>query len=248
MRLIPVPLSVISRWIRRRTMIHYPRFSRKWLSKASNPEVILIELTNDCNQSCPFCSRDVMKRSVGYMPISTFYSIVDQAKAIPNILIRVVGLGEASMHPQFKDAINYATSSGIPIEITSNGHIFEVMEPEELIQSSIVMLSISIDGFGDGSYEKLRVGGNYQKLRSNVKKFYDKRTKFNRGPYFTLRNVLLGKTDEKRAEQASRFKQEWYGYCDRMSFNDYIPVRLEKVNEGVPRICDDILYNIHIEW
>lgn len=245
----PMDIRHLFHWTRRRLFIHYPRLLGRWLLARRHPEVMLIELTNDCNQSCPFCSRETMTRKVGYMPFEVFTALIDQAAAYPYMLLRVVGLGEAAMHPRFRDCIAYASARGIPMEITSNGHIFEVMRPEEIMASSIIMLSISIDGFGDGTYEKMRPGGNYKTLRRNIETFYRaKRATRRKRPFFTLRNVLLGRTAEKRARQAARFGAEWAGLCDRMSFNDYIPQTLTVRNEGRLRVCDDILYNLHVEW
>lgn len=239
---------VLARWTKRRLLVHAPRPLRNWLLSRSSPEVILIELTNDCNQSCPFCSRESMTRSVGYMPFEVFTSLVDQAARLPYVMLRVVGLGEAAMHPRFRDCIRYASERQIPMEITSNGHILEVLSVDEIANSSLVMLSISIDGFGDGTYEKLRPGGDYGKLRRNIEHFYRTISKRRKRPYFTLRNVLLGKTVEHRSEQSARFVKEWSGLCDRISFNEYLSSNLSKRNEGRLRVCDDILYNLHVEW
>ncbi|WP_299475874.1 radical SAM protein [Cypionkella sp.] len=245
----PMGLSHVVYWTRRRLAIHYPRLLGTWLLGRDRPEVILVELTNACNQACPFCAREVMSRRVGDMSYEVFTSIIDQAAQFPYVLLRIVGLGEAAMHPRFRECVNYATARNIPIEITSNGHIFEVMSPTEIINSSIIMLSISIDGFSDGSYEKLRVGGNYQTLRENITSFHRAKaiTKSKR-PLFTLRNVLLSKVAHKRAAQAARFKAEWSGLCDRISFNDYTPQALTENNEGKLRVCDNIFYNLHVEW
>ena len=237
------------RWTRRRLAIHYPKVMGGWLQALRNPEVLLVELTNACNQGCPFCAREVMSRHVGYMPFEVYTSLIDQADAYSYVLLRIAGLGEAALHPRFKDCVDYATERGIPIEITSNGHIFEVMTPEEIIASSIIMLSISIDGFGDGSYEKLRVGGDYQTLRDNIRAFHQARqAASSKRPLFTLRKVLLSKDRDKKADQAKRFKEEWTDLCDRMSFNDYVPLVFKKKNEGKLRVCDNIFYNLHVEW
>lgn len=245
----PIDLSHMIRWTRRRLFIHYPRLLGGWLQSRENPEVLLVELTNACNQGCPFCAREVMSRHVGYMPFDVYTSLIDQAEKFPYVLLRIAGLGEAALHPQFKDCVDYATERNIPIEITSNGHIFEVMSPQEIIDSSIIMLSISIDGFGDGSYEKLRVGGDYKTLRDNIRSFYQARkTARSKRPFFTLRKVLLSKGADKKENQAKRFKAEWLGLCDRMSFNDYVPLVFKKKNEGKLRFCDNIFYNLHVEW
>jgi MoaA/NifB/PqqE/SkfB family radical SAM enzyme len=182
------------------------------------------------------------------MPFSTFKSIVDQCATYRHVLIRVVGLGEASMHPQFKECMEYLREKKIPVEITSNGGIFNVLDADEIINSSIVSLSISIDGFGDGTYEKLRPGGNYAELRQGIIRFYTQKKKSGKSPYFTIRNVLLGKTEAHRAEQAQRFKGEWADYCDRISFNDYIPAKLKAKNDNSDRVCDDVIHNLHIDW
>lgn len=249
MNLFPVGIPFLLRWTRRRLFVHYPRLVGWWLIGKRQPEVILIELTNACNQGCPFCAREVMSRDVGFMPFEVFTSIVDQAAAFPYALIRLMGLGEASLHPRFRDCIKYATERNLEIEITSNGHIFEVLSPDEIMESSIIMLSISIDGFGDGSYEKMRTGGDYHALRENVHAFHNARkSKKSKRPLFTLRSVLFGKTPEKRAQYAQRFSDEWAGLYDRVSFNDYIPLKLTEKNAGNLRVCDDILYNLHIDW
>lgn len=240
--------KVVLRWSVRRVSIHHPSFLKRWMEHKTFPDVILIELTNDCNQSCPFCAREVMKRSVGYMDLTTFRSVVDQAASQPNVLLRIVGLGEASMHPDFRGCIAYASEKGLPMELTSNGKIFDAMTPQEIVQSTIVSLSISIDGYGDGSYEKLRPGGDYARLRQQIRDFYAVKRQSRSGMVFTIRNVLLDKDDEKKSAQAARFREEWRGLSDRVSFNDYIAAKRMQPNETSDRICDDIMFNLHIEW
>ncbi|MFB0610998.1 radical SAM protein [Aurantiacibacter poecillastricola] len=248
MPVLPIPTDILLRWFQRRYFVKYPSLFRNWLLERDHPDVVLIELTNSCNQACPFCSREFMTRKVGNMPFEVFTSLIDQMTAFPQTLLRLMGLGEVSLHPRFKDCVAYASEQGIPIEITSNGHIFEVLSPKQIVESSIVRLAISIDGFGDGTYEKMRPGGNYKRLREQVEEFYRYKKGKSDAPLFTIRNVLLGKTPEKRAAQAERFRGEWSELCDGLGFNDYVPARLTEVNEGPPRVCDDILYNLHIEW
>ena len=77
------------------------------------PHVVEVELTNDCNQKCVHCPRNQMTRSVGYMALPTFSKIVDEMACYPYAIIRLVGLGEAAMHPNFAEMLEYAKARAL---------------------------------------------------------------------------------------------------------------------------------------
>jgi MoaA/NifB/PqqE/SkfB family radical SAM enzyme len=215
----------------------------------SLPQVVALELTNACDQRCPFCARSQMTRPVGFMEPALFRKVIDEVATYPYAVVRLMGLGECALHPEFREMIAYAAERRIALDVTTNGRIFDVMSPEEIVNSSIAILGVSIDGVDAASFAKLRVGGDYERLRRNVIAFAEARRRLGaHRPLFTVRNVLLSSDERRRDDMVAAFKAQWAEHCDRIKFNTLTPQKFHQVYCKAPRLCDDIFYNLHIEW
>ena len=237
----------ILNWTIRRAATKYGRLFRRNLPFSRSPHVVEIELTNDCNQRCVHCPRNQMTRPVGYMAFPTFAKVVDEMARYPYRVLRMVGLGEAAMHPDFARMLDYAKSRKVDVDITSNGTIFDVLSFEEIAASSIVMLGISVDGVDERSYAKIRLGGDYAKLRAHMAGFSAFRKATGRGPMVVARSVIMPRAQTGVENYVAAFKAEWADLCDRIKFNTMMPPEARTVYD-TGRVCDDIFFNAHVRW
>ena len=102
---------------------------------------VYLEITNDCNLSCPFCIKN--KRLKKYMSKNDFLLILNKLKPITNYLYFHI-LGEPLMHPLINDFINTA-SKHFNVNITTNGYLIDRIKNNKNIRQ----INISLQSFSD---------------------------------------------------------------------------------------------------
>lgn len=101
---------------------------------------IYIEITNGCNLNCSFCIGN--KRSVKFLSFSQFKVILNKVKSYTNYLYFHI-LGEPLLHPDVVKFIDYASSQGFYVNITTNGYLIHKLKGV----SNIRQLNISLHSY-----------------------------------------------------------------------------------------------------
>lgn len=210
------------------------------------PSAVELELTNDCNFRCPHCPRTHnMTRPVGYMDPELVFSIIREIAKHPRSMLRIVGLGEPAMHPNLKEILAFAKIQNVVTEFTTNGTLLEVMTADEIIHSGIDYVGVSIDGFDAASYEKRRVGGNYETVKHNVQLLHEEKQKQkSASPIVAIRNVAF-KNDSP--DKLNTYKLKWFKHSDLVSFNTFTPNRAI-ITDGPYKRCHSIKFELKINW
>lgn len=210
------------------------------------PSAIELELTNECNMLCPHCPRTTsMTRKVGFMDLDLVKGIILEMSQHKRTMLRIVGLGEPALHPDLKEILAYAKNHKLVTEFTTNGSIFHFLTLEEIIDSGISYLGISIDGYDERSYQKRRVGGNYKELRDKVEQLYKAKKLLNaERPIIAIRNVAF-KNDSQ--EKLDAYRLDWFQHSDLVSFNYYKPNRAVNENSSLKR-CKSIKFELKVNW
>lgn len=238
--------------VRNLVFLIYRRFSiyidRQWLRagiKIKHPHVIEIELTNDCNLECNHCHRKAMNRPIGYMEPEVFKKIIDEITTYPIAFLRIVGLGESSINPNYAEMLRYASNKGLKIEITTNGELFERFTNREILTWDIDILGISVDGTDKDSYEKIRTGGKYDILTQNIEKFYSSKTEAKRKyPLVVIRKVIM---PNDKSEEIQQFIETWRNKSDMVTFNTLSKVENRLIFEYEPSFkCSEFYFTSHI--
>ena len=137
------------------------------------PYQIYIELTNNCNLDCTFCARKVMNRDAGFMSNEIFEKIIDEISIIrPYAHIQLFGIGESTLDKKIFDKIRYAHSKNVKnISIQTNGQILMVNNYyKKIVDADIVDIGVDLDGFSEESYSKMRIGGDFNKVKTGIEK------------------------------------------------------------------------------
>ena len=82
---------------------------------------IYIEITNNCNLNCSFCS--TVKRKKKYMSIKEFEEIIKKIKDYTNYIYMHVK-GEPLLHPNIIEFIKIAEKYHLKVNLTTNGTLF----------------------------------------------------------------------------------------------------------------------------
>ena len=134
----------------------------------STPQILSFEVTSKCNLRCIMCgfhSVHIKERKQGiHMPNELFEKSLGFAKGAE--LVALCGGGEPILKPDLSDMIGSMTELGTRTVITTNGVLLTPGKIEELVDSGLTYIEISVDG--TGSYERIR-GVPYDTLHGNLK-------------------------------------------------------------------------------
>jgi len=205
------------------------------------PYVIDVELTNKCNLSCNFCSRQFMKRPQGFMIDSTFGKIMDEIEEI-KIPIRFIRWGEPFLHPKILTYANNITKRGIPLHITTNGLLLNEETCEKLIVSEIDSIIFSMQGANKDEYKSSRVGGDYDLLSDNIKNISRMRGNDEK-PYMAITTTI----SQKQGKNKEKFIRYWKQYVDDVKVG---VTNLSRINnfKGKHIICKEPWQKFGIDW
>lgn len=112
------------------------------------PREAVIEFTNVCNLSCPMCPRQIFNRPMTHMAIDDYKEIIDRLEGVREISL--IGYGEPLLHPNFKEAIQYAKNAGHKVSLVSNGYpLLDETKFLDLLRSGVDAVRFSIDSITD---------------------------------------------------------------------------------------------------
>lgn len=129
------------------------------------PFSLSIEPTTACNLGCPECPSGLKQftRPTGKLDLDLHQKMLDQvSKSV--FYINYYFQGEPFLHPQFLELIRQAKKHKIYTASSTNAHFIDQKKAEEIIDSGLDRLIISIDGLTQETYENYRVHGNLEKV------------------------------------------------------------------------------------
>jgi radical SAM protein with 4Fe4S-binding SPASM domain len=130
-----------------------------------NPFSLSIEPTTACNLGCPECPSGLKQftRPTGKIDLALHQEMLTQLKKSV-VYINYYFQGEPFLHPQFLDLIRQAKKAKIYTATSTNAHFIDYKKAEEIIQSGLDRLIISVDGLTQETYEQYRVHGKLEKV------------------------------------------------------------------------------------
>lgn len=140
------------------------------------PYTLFIDPSSACNFKCKFCMNDRIKDKQ-IMNFGLFQSIIDSLSEFKNPIkvIRLYGFGEPLINPKFCDMVQYAKLSDkvVSVDTTTNASLLNTRLNEELIESGIDRINISINGIDSKIYKEF-TGADvvFQILCKNINHLY----------------------------------------------------------------------------
>ena len=133
------------------------------------PREIQVEVTGACNLACRMCLvryRPKLGRAQGAMCFHTFKAIVDDLPELRKVTLQ--GLGEPLLAPHIYRMIEYAAARGIAMGFNTNGTFLTRERSERLVTAGLDWLHVSLDGATAQTYESIREGSSFDRVRRNV--------------------------------------------------------------------------------
>ncbi len=134
------------------------------------PPKLIIENTNRCNAVCIMCLYIKMIRKKGVMSFELFKKTVDEyATSTLTKRLQMNNIGEPLLDSSIIRKIRYAKEKGIDqVFFFTNGSILDGKISEELIDSWLDYMIISLDGITKETYEKVRVNLKFGEVINNI--------------------------------------------------------------------------------
>ena len=133
------------------------------------PYMFEIEVTTKCHLRCIFCEHTHWSEKPRDLSFDDFKKVVDQFPGL--IWINVTGEGTSFLNPEFMDMLRYLKSKSVFVAMVDSFDRIDEKEMKELIEIGVDKISLSIDGATKESYEEIRIGGNFDRVVENVRRF-----------------------------------------------------------------------------
>jgi len=131
---------------------------------------------------------------------SSFFNVI-----LSQLNRRLFGLtfyfqGEPYLNPKFLDMVKVANDQGIYTSTSTNAHYLNPENARLTIESGLDKITISVDGTSQASYERYRVGGDFEKVIEGTKELIkQKRVRRKNHPHIVWQFVVF-KSNEKEIE------------------------------------------------
>lgn len=185
---------------------------------------LFIEPTVLCNLDCykSVCNRESGirdTRTTPMMDFDLFTKIVDETGA--NLeRMDFFNYGESFVHPHAVEMLEYfkARYPRSYVYISTNGLMLDEGKISRLVAAGIDEITFSIDGANQPTYQKYRIGGNFERVRDMMELFVKIRNAHGREvPFINWRYILFSWNDSDAHMQKAREMADAIG-VDRLTW------------------------------
>ncbi|OIQ49174.1 Cyclic pyranopterin monophosphate synthase [Pseudodesulfovibrio hydrargyri] len=231
-------------------------FSLKREQVRGLPFMLKIESASMCNLKCKGCRTGAHPEiGTGVLTADEFVEIVEPIKEY--LLEAAIYIwGEPLMNRKHLPAmVRHLTENNISSMISTNCHFLDEAMSKQLIDAGLTKLILAVDGMSQESYGQIRLGGNFEIVKSNIINFARiKREKKSRWPLIEWQYV---KTDFNKRElpQAMALAEELGvdfftvlpDWCRRDTDEKVVKsrARLKKIRK---RACYWLWSSIAVQW
>ena len=138
------------------------------------PFEFVLEVTARCNLLCPMCPRSVPNYMDAVpdqdMDMDTFHRVLDRVRDVAT-LVWFTGRGEPMMNKHFMRMIREFREAGVAVGVSTNGTFLTPKQQERILDTGLDYLIVSFDGADKETFEKIRIGADFEKVRDNVRSF-----------------------------------------------------------------------------
>lgn len=146
----------------------------KWKEAVFLPSSFDIEPNNNCNFRCPHCQLTYWNKKTTFLNFKSFNMILDQVPSLTSVKLQ--GMGEPLLNKELVRMLKSGESRGIVMAFSSNASLCDQQMAEQLVQLRNTTINFSVDGATAETFEKIRVGGDFEEVVKNIKRLIKLRT------------------------------------------------------------------------
>ena len=203
---------------------------RKKYDMASNleqldfPIQLDFELNASCNLKCPMCPISAEspkgKGKSTWFDFGFYKELIDYAVNNGTKAIKLNYINEPLIRNDFIKFIDYAVKKGIlDIYFSTNGILLSEKVSENLIKAGLTRLQVSVDAVSQETYDKVRPGGNLDKVIKNLENFLKIRKKLNSTTPLVRVNFVKTSLNEFELD---KFLEFWNEKVDMIGVQEFI--------------------------
>jgi len=201
---------------------YYQKYKPTRFPDNSTPLNVEVESTYHCNLKCPFCARVVEGNSKvnQHMDRNVWETFCSQIKGSTTKSLMMDHEGESLLNPRLPDMISEARSAGVvDIWLHTNANLLTKRKSEELIESGLTKLNVSIDATTEQTYSKVRPGGNFARVEENLLNFIDLKRRLDRRDIRVRASFVY---NEQNKNERSSFIQRWKDHVNLVAIQSMI--------------------------
>jgi radical SAM protein with 4Fe4S-binding SPASM domain len=104
--------------------------------------------------------------------------------------------------------VSYAKTNNIFVSTSTNGHFLNPANAKKTVKSGLDRIIISLDGLDQETYEKYRVGGDFNTVIQGIKNLVAAKKKLQSTSPFIVVQFIVFKTNEHQLNQLDKLKKE----------------------------------------
>lgn len=234
---------------------------------------ISIDASTYCQLKCPECStsKGIIKNGIvgtGLLSFDNFKRTVDSN---PNIIeIELSNWGEIFLNPDLVKILKYAYKKNVKLT-AGNGVNFNSVDSntlEALVVYKFGYLNVSIDGASQDTYNQYRIGGNFDKVISNIRELNKFKEKHNSiYPKLSWQFILFGHNEQEIPTVKELCKELNMVFNPKLNHSDFSPIKnpeyvkfesglsvstrdeyKTKFKRSYKRSCCQLWYSPQINW
>ena len=214
----------------------FKEYRKKW-EKASRleklyefPLFLVFENMFQCNLKCIMClhsSKD--NKSIKYegrMSWDMYVKMMQEASTYHCPSMTFAGYCEPLLDTRLPEMIALAKKAGmVDIMLNTNATLLTEETGRKLIENGLTRLRAGFDGATPETYEKIRIGSHYKKVKNNILRFIALRDKLtSKLPVVRISCVHISTNDHEIAD----FIHFWKGKVDYVTVQRHKPHELKK--------------------
>jgi len=139
------------------------------------PKIVLIDNFNGCNLKCSICDHKNMTRQTKKMPWNIYTKIIHEvAQESPGSRVWQIYFGDPFLCDDMPGRIAYAKAMGLTdVVLNTNGALMTPEKSKAFINAGLDFIYVGIDAYHKSTYDKIRIGGDFEKVISNVLRYRD---------------------------------------------------------------------------
>ena len=190
--------------------------SRKRSKAPQFPQYLQIETVSVCNARCTMCLTSDCKRDEAFMSDELFTKIADElaehAEGIQRVTVQAAG--EPLLDKKLEPRIRLLKDKKLRfVAFATNGALMDEERAVSVLDSGVDEVSFSVDGATRHTYEKIRVGLNFDRVIANIERFLQLRDAGGADVAVRIR-MTAQKANETELDQFATFWRQRLGRDD----------------------------------
>jgi len=214
---------------------YYPVVHYSLSGKTPLPRSVVIDVGNVCNLHCPLCptGAGMSRYEKTLMPLATFKAVLGKMPWVRHVSL--FNWGEPFLNPDIFAIIRYARERAVEVNVHTNfsfkkGDDFFV----DIVECGLNILTVSLDGASQETYEKYRVGGDFGLVIANIESLERIKRQHRRKAPVIVWKFIVNKFNEHEIPRAKEMAAR-------------LGVTLELANMGLGDDLPDVTFACDIE-